>query len=338
MPARRAWDRVKRRPVRLAPKEGLALVNGTQMMAAVGVLALLRAERLARVADVVGAMTLEALLGSHRAFRADLQAARPHPGQRQAAANLRRLLKDSPIERSHVDCSRVQDSYSLRCMPQVHGAVRDGLGHVRRVLEIEINSSTDNPMLLGDVLVAGGNFHGQPVSLALDHLAIAAASLGTIAERRIERLLNPDLSALPPFLAHDAGLHSGFMMAHVTAAALVAENKILAHPASVDSIPTSAAKEDHVSMGAHAARKAEQVIAHVGWILAIEALCAAQALDMLAPLRAGAGVEAARRAFRRSVRHLDADRVMSTEIELSRQTIESSEWMAAIERVSGPLK
>lgn len=337
VPAELAWRRVKRRPVRLAPKEGLALVNGTQMMVAVGTLALLRAERLARIADVVGAMTLEALLGSHRAFRADLHATRPHPGQRQAAANLRRLLADSAIERSHIDCGRVQDSYSLRCMPQVHGAVRDGLAHVRRVIEIEINSSTDNPMLLGDTLVAGGNFHGQPVSLALDHLAIAVASLGTIAERRIERLLNPDLSALPPFLSHDAGLHSGFMMAHVTAAALVAENKILAHPASVDTIPTSAAKEDHVSMGAHAARKAEQVVTHIGLILAIEALCAAQALDLLAPLRAGSGVEAARRSFRRRVAHLDADRILSTEIERSRQTIESADWLAAIQRVSGPL-
>jgi histidine ammonia-lyase len=340
VPAGEALRRARIRPVRLAAKEGLALINGTQVMTSIGTLALLRAERLAVAADVVGAMTLEALLGSHRAFDARIHAARPHPGQSASAANFRALLADSPLERSHRDCGRVQDSYSLRCMPQVHGAVRDALSHVRRVLEIETNASTDNPMVFsppGD-LVAGGNFHGQPVSLALDHLAAACAGLGTISERRIERLLNPDLSGLPPFLARDAGLHSGFMMAHVTAAALVSENKALAHPASVDTIPTSAAKEDHVSMGVHAARKAERVVDHVATVLAIETLAAAQALDFRRPLRAGRGAAAAHRAFRRRVGPMDADRFLAPDIERARAVLEEGVLTRAAERGGGPLR
>jgi histidine ammonia-lyase len=333
-----ALRRARLAPVHLEPKEGLALINGTQVMSAVGALALLRAERLATTADVVGAMSLEALKGSHRAFDARIHRARPHPGQGASARNLLRLLRDSAIERSHADCGKVQDCYSLRCMPQVHGAARDAFAHVRRVLEIEINSSTDNPMVFpeGDLL-SGGNFHGQPVSVALDHLGIACCSLGTIAERRIERLLNPALSDLPPFLSHDAGLHSGFMMAHVTAAALVSENKVLAHPASVDSIPTSAGKEDHVSMGIHAARKAAQIVEHVATVLAIEALCAAQALDFLKPLTPGKGVAAAHAAFRRRVRHLDRDRVLATDIEESRRLLDGPALRVAAERAVGAL-
>lgn len=340
VPARKALARARIGAVRLAPKEGIALINGTQVMAAIGTLALLRAERLATAADVVGAMTLEALLGSHRAFDARIHAARPHPGQKASAANFRALLADSPLERSHRDCGRVQDSYSLRCMPQVHGAVRDALAHVRRILEIEVNASTDNPMVFsppGD-LVAGGNFHGQPVALALDHLAAACAGLATISERRIERLLNPDLSGLPPFLARDAGLHSGFMMAHVTAAALVSENKALAHPASVDTIPTSAAKEDHVSMGVHAARKAERIVDHVATVLAIETLAAAQALDFRRPLRPGRGAAAAHRAFRRRVDPMDADRFLAPDIERARTALEDGTLVRAAERAAGPLR
>lgn len=337
--ARVALRRAGLAPLRLEPKEGLALVNGTQVMTAVGALALLRAERLATLADVVGAMSLEALKGSHRPFDARLHEARPHPGARASAANFRKLLRGSAIERSHRDCGRVQDAYSLRCMPQVHGAVRDALAHVRRVIEIEANASTDNPMVFpasGDI-VAGGSFHGQPVALALDSLASAASVLASISERRIERLLNPALSDLPAFLAREPGLHSGFMLAQVTAAALVAENKVLAHPASVDSIPTSAAKEDHVPMGMLAASKAEQVVEHAATVLAIEALAAAQALDFLRPLRAGPGAEAARRALRRVVRPLDRDRPLAPDIEAARRLVDEQALRRAAERVVGPL-
>jgi histidine ammonia-lyase len=338
-PARDALRRSRLTPVVLAPKEGIALINGTQVMTAIGTLALLRAERLAVAADVVGAMTLEALKGSHHAFEARIHAARPQRGQLASAANLRKLLHDSPIERSHADCGRVQDAYSLRCMPQVHGAARDTFRFVREILAIEVNASTDNPMVFAESgdLVSGGNFHGQPVAVALDHLAVAACSLATISERRIERLVNPALSDLPPFLARDAGLNSGFMMAHVTAAALVSENKALAHPASVDTIPTSAGKEDHVSMGVHAARKAAEIVRNVETVLAIEALAAAQALDFLAPLRPGRGVAAAHRAFRRRVKHLDRDRFMAPDIETARRAVEDQSMRTAAEGVVGPL-
>ena len=337
--ARTALKRAKIEPVQLEAKEGLALINGTQVTTAIGSLALLSAERLAVAADIVGAMTLEALMGSHRAFAKQIHQARPQRGQVISAANLRRLLRSSEIERSHADCGRVQDSYSLRCMPQVHGAVRDTLRHVREVLEIEANSSTDNPMVFveGDKLVSAGNFHGQPVSLVMDHLATAMCSLGTISERRIDRLLNPDLSGLPPFLAHEPGLNSGFMLAHVTAAALVSENKVLAHPASVDTIPTSAGKEDHVAMGTHAARKARQIIDHIGTVLAIEMLCAAQALDLRRPLTAGSGVEAVRRAVRRRIPHLLEDRVMSGEIERAKALLEQQVVRVAAEKAAGRL-
>ena len=337
--AERALRRARLAPVALVPKEGIALINGTQVMTAIGALALLRAERLAVAADVIGAMTLEALKGSHRAFDARIHAARPQRGQGTSAANLRRVLRDSPIEASHRDCGKVQDAYSLRCMPQVHGAARDGFRHVREILAIEINASTDNPMVFaerGD-LVSGGNFHGQPVALALDHLAIAACSLASISERRIERLVNPVLSDLPAFLAEDAGLNSGFMMAHVTAAALVSENKVLAHPASVDTIPTSAGKEDHVSMGVHAARKAEEIIGNAETVLAIEALAAAQALDFLAPLRPGRGVRAAHRAFRRLVPRMRRDRVLAGDIETARRAVRDQTLQRAAEEAAGAL-
>jgi histidine ammonia-lyase len=337
--ARDALKRARLAPVALAPKEGIALINGTQVMTAIGTLSLLRAERAAVAADVIGAMTLEALKGSHHAFEARIHAARPQRGQLASAANLRKLLHDSPIERSHGDCGRVQDAYSLRCMPQVHGAARDTFRFVREVLAIEVNASTDNPMVFaerGD-LVSAGNFHGQPVAVALDHLAVAACSLATISERRIERLVNPALSDLPPFLAKDAGLNSGFMMAHVTAAALVSENKVLAHPASVDTIPTSAGKEDHVSMGVHAARKAAEIVRNVETVLAIEALAAAQALDFLAPLRPGRGVAAAHRAFRRRVRRMDVDRILAPDIASARRAVEDESMRIAAEGAVGPL-
>ena len=339
MPATRALSRARLEPVVLAPKEGIALINGTQVMTAIGGLALLRAERAAVAADLVGAMTLEALKGSHHAFEARLHAARPQRGQIASAANLRKVLRDSPIERSHADCGRVQDAYSLRCMPQVHGAARDTFRHVREILSIEINASTDNPMVFaerGD-LVSAGNFHGQPVAVALDHLAVAVCSLATISERRIERLVNPALSDLPAFLAEDAGLNSGFMMAHVTAAALVSENKVLAHPASVDTIPTSAGKEDHVSMGVHAARTAAEIVRNAETVLAIEALAAAQALDFLAPLQPGRGVRAAHRALRRTVSRMRRDRFLAPDIEAARRAIVEQALREAAERIVGRL-
>jgi histidine ammonia-lyase len=327
-------------PLRLQAKEGLALINGTQVMSAIGLLALLSAERLCVAADLIGAMSVEALLGSHRAFDREIHDARPQPGQRRSAANLRKLLRGGQIEKSHADCGRVQDCYSLRCIPQVHGAVRDALGYVRGVLECEVNASTDNPMVFAGSgrLLSGGNFHGQPVSLALDHLGTAVCSLGTISERRIERLVNPDLSGLPAFLAHDPGLHSGFMIAQVTAAALVSENKVLAHPASVDTIPTSAAKEDHVSMGAHAARKARSIVDHVRTVLAIELLCAGQALDLRRPLKAAEAVEAGRAALRRRIPHLSRDRVLAGDIVRAAELIENQTLRTAVERVCGALR
>ncbi|MGZ6080955.1 MAG: histidine ammonia-lyase, partial [Myxococcaceae bacterium] len=271
LPGRAALARVGLEPVVLEAKEGLALVNGTQAMCAVGALALLRGEALAETADLAGAMTLEGLLGSHRPFLAPIHAARPHPGQIAVAEHLRSLLRDSEIVESHADCAKVQDPYSLRCMPQVHGAVRDGLSHARRVLSIEVNSATDNPLVFPDedLIVSGGNFHGQPVSLALDVLAIACTQLSSISERRVEQLVNPALSGLPPFLAKNSGLNSGFMIAQVTSAALVAESRILSHPASVDSIPSSAGREDHVSMGMTAALKARQVVDFARTCLAV---------------------------------------------------------------------
>ena len=253
VPGGEALRRAGLAPAVLAPKEGLALVNGTQAMTAVGVHALVRAERLALLADLAGAMTLEGLLGSHRPFLPEIQAARGQVGQAASAARLRDLLAGSALNASHQgpECHKVQDPYSLRCMPQVHGAARDGIGFCRAVLAREVNAATDNPLVFPDTgeIVSGGNFHGQPVALALDVLAIASSHLATISERRVEQLVNPSLSGLPPFLAPKKGLDSGFMIAQVTSAALASENKILCHPASVDSIPSSAGREDHVSMG-----------------------------------------------------------------------------------------
>ncbi len=329
LPGRAALARAGLAPVVLAPKEGLALVNGTQAMTAVGALALLRAERLARVADVAGAMTVEALLGSHRPFRRAMHEARGQPGQLAAAAHLRDLLADSPLNASHQgpSCHKVQDPYSLRCMPQVHGAARDGIAFARGALSREVNAATDNPLIFADEgeIVSGGNFHGQPVALALDVLAIAASHLATISERRVEQLVNPSLSGLPPFLAPRHGLNSGFMIAQVTSAALVSENKVLCHPASVDSIPSSAGREDHVSMGMTAALKARQVVENVRTCLAIELLVAAQALDLRAPLRPARKVAEAHGRIRAVVPHLDEDRELHRDIQAVCRLVDEGE-------------
>ena len=331
LPGAEALRRAGLEPVVLEAKEGLTLVNGTQAMTAVGTLTLLRAEALAEVADLAGAMTVEGLLGSHRPFQELIQAVRPHPGQQAVAAHLRALLSDSEIVESHRDCSKVQDPYSLRCMPQVHGAARDGLSYVRGVLAVEANSATDNPLVFPaeEQIVSGGNFHGQPVSLALDVLAIACTQLSAISERRVEQLVNPALSGLPPFLAKNSGLNSGFMIAQVTSAALVAESRVLSHPASVDSIPSSAGREDHVSMGMTAALKARQVAEFTRSCLAVELLVAAQALDFRQPLRPGRGVAAAHRLLRESVPTLEVDREIHRDIEAVSRLIDSGALLDA---------
>jgi len=298
-------------------------------MCAVGALAVARAERLAEVADLAGAMTLEGLLGSHKPFLPEIQEVRPHPGQRASAERVREFLADSELVLTHEHCSKVQDPYSLRCIPQVHGAAREGIGFARRILETEINSATDNPLVFVDTgrIISGGNFHGQPVSLGLDVLAMCLTQLATISERRVEQLVNPSLSGLPPFLAKNPGLNSGFMIAQVTSAALVAESRILSHPASVDSIPSSAGREDHVSMGMTAALKARQVAEHTSTCLAIELLVAAQAIDLRLPVKPGRGVRAAHARIRSRVPFMDRDRELHTDIKAVQVLIDSGELM-----------
>lgn len=327
-------------PVTLAAKEGLALINGTQLMTGIAGLALLEAETLARTADVIAAMTVDALLGTDVAFDPRIHAARPHPGQAASARNLKRLLEGSALRESHRNCGRVQDAYSLRCAPQVHGACRDAMAFVRRTLEIEMNSATDNPMVFAESgeLLSGGNFHGEPAAIAADFLSIAAAEIGGISERRIERLVNPSLSGLPAFLTEDGGLRSGFMMAHVTAAALASENKSLAHPASVDSITTSANKEDHVSMGPIAARQARSVVENVRRILAIEALAAAQAIEFHRPLRTSNALESVHATLRTAVPAYDTDRIMGPEIERAAELVREGALLRAAETKTGDLE
>ena len=305
-------------PLVLGAKEGLALINGTQATTGIGALALARALSALESAEVIGALTLEGLLGTPDAFRPEIQRVRPHPGQRTSAERLSTLLEGSEIRESHrTGDARVQDAYSLRCMPQVHGAAREAMGYVRQVIEVEINAVTDNPLVFpdADLVVSGGNFHAQVVAAALDFLVIAMADLASISERRIERLLNPDLSGLPAFLARNPGLESGLMIAQVTAADLLAELRVLAHPASVDSISTSAAREDHVSMGLAAARKARRGVALLERVLAIEWVCAAQAIEFRRPLRSGPLLERAHRALRERVAALDADRPLHADLE-----------------------
>ena len=304
------------RPLELAPKEGLSLINGTQVMTAIGCLAVHDAEVLATAADIIGALTAEALRATDSPWDRALHEARPHPGQGVVASNLRALTGGSPILESHrVGDPRVQDPYSIRCMPQVHGASRDALAYARRVLEIEINSVTDNPLVFAEEgrVVSGGNFHGQPVAIALDLATIAVAELADVSEARIDRLTNGHTSGLSPFLARDPGRNSGYMVAQYTAAALITENRLRAFPASVESVPTSAGMEDHVSMGTHAALKLAEVVRNSRDVLAIESLCAAQGLDLLG-MRSTPALEAARAVVREHVPTLDDDRALSGEI------------------------
>jgi histidine ammonia-lyase len=327
------------KPLTLEAKEAVSLINGTQAMLAVGTLSLLAAEILVDSADVIGAMACDALKGTDAAFDERIHKVRPHSGQIATAANLRKLLEGSAIRESHRDCGRVQDAYSLRCMPQVHGAVRDTLAHCRSVFETETNSAVDNPLVFRDPkskddhadVISGGNFHGEPLAFALDFLGIALSALAGISERRLERMVNPALSeGLPPFLAPGAGLNSGFMMPQVTAAALVSENKVLAHPASVDSITTSGNKEDYVSMGMTAAIKLKKIVENTRNTLAIEAMAAAQALDLLAPLKTSKRLQQAQAAIRAVSPKLEKDRVMYQDFVRIADVIASGKVAAAV--------
>jgi histidine ammonia-lyase len=327
-------------PLRLAPKEGLSLINGTQVTTALTAEALLRAEGVARAADLACALTVEALKGTNRAFDARIHAARPHPGQQLAAANLFALIEGSPILASHQECDRVQDPYSLRCAPQVHGACRDQLAEARRVLEIEINAATDNPLVFAEdgEILSGGNFHAQPIAAAADRIAAAVADLSSICERRVENLVNPDLNfGLPAFLTPKPGLCSGLMIAQVVAAALVSENKSLSFPASVDSIPTSANKEDHVSMGPIAARKALQIVANAERVVGIELVAAAQALDFETKLKTTKALRAVHACVRERVAHLDVDRVLAPDLEAAALLVRSGALVDAAKRAGAEI-
>jgi histidine ammonia-lyase len=326
-------------PLQLEAGEGLAMINGTQAMTGIGALAVYDAARLACHTDLAAAMSLEVLMGSKTEFDARIHRMRPHPGQAVAAENMDRIIRHSEIISSHRDCKRVQDAYTLRCSPQVHGASRDAIAYARQVLETEMNASTGNPLIEPEsgAFLLGGNFHGQPVALALDFMCMAVAELANISERRVERLVNPKLSGLPAFLVKDGGLNSGFMIAQYVAAALVSENKVMSHPAVVDSIPTSANKEDHVSMGTISARKCREVVRNAENVVAIELLCAAQALDLFTNMQPGVGTQAAYDVIRQAVPHLEKDRILSEDIKRIVALMHRGEILAAVENQVGSI-
>jgi len=341
LPGAAALARLGLEPLLLRAKEGLSLINGTQFMAAFGALGVVRARRLAAAADIACALSIEALQGSRRGLRPEVHAVRPLRGQAQSAGNLLQLLEGSSVMDSHRWCDRVQDAYSLRCAPQVHGASRDLLRYIEETVAVELNSATDNPLVLvaSGEIVSAGNFHGQPLAFALDTMTMALCELASISERRTERLVNPSLSeGLPPFLAPSGGLNSGFMIPQYVAAALVSENKSLAYPASVDSIPTSAGQEDHVSMGNASGLKVWQVLANSERALAIELLAGAQAVEFLAPLSPGRGSEAARRFVRSLSPRVEEDRSLSADIETLAESIRSGALQAAVEADAGELR
>jgi histidine ammonia-lyase len=342
-PAAEALAEAGLAPLRLRAKEGLSLLNGTEGMLAMGVLGLHRARRQAVAADMACALSVEGLLASERPFRPRIHEVRPHPGQAVSAENVRRLLAGSEIVASHRDdfTHAVQDAYSLRCAPQVHGSVRDVLDYAEAVFTRELGSVVDNPIVFPEAgeVVSGGNFHGQPLAFALDFMTIGITELGSISERRTDRMLDPNHSSgLPPFLAAEAGLHSGYMLAQYTAAALVAENRVLSHPASVESIPTSGSQEDHVSMGWGAGRKLGEVLDNTARVVAVELVCAAQAADLRAPLRPGLGTAAIRAAIREVVPHLDDDRSLTSEIETVARMVEDGSLEAAAVAATGSLR
>ncbi|MFH1155975.1 MAG: histidine ammonia-lyase [Pseudomonadota bacterium] len=338
-----ALKRVGLAPLHLGAGEGLALINGTQVMTAIGVLVVHDAIRLSKTSDIACAMTLEVLMGSNSEFDPRIHQVRPHPGQIATADNMLRLTADSELIASHQGCARVQDAYTLRCSPQIHGASKDAVVHAMKVIDIEINATTTNPLIFADTgeVRLGGNFHGQPVAMAADYLSMGLAELGSVSERRIERLVNPQLSDLPAFLIHNGGLNSGFMLGQYAAAALVSENKVLAHPACVDSIPTSANKEDHVSMGTIAIRQTREILDNVENVVAIELLCAAQAYDLVTenrPLNGGLGTRAAYEVIRRHVPYMDRDRELYRDINTMVKVLRSGEIINAVEKSVGRLR
>ncbi|BBO84597.1 histidine ammonia-lyase [Desulfosarcina ovata] len=343
IPGDEALSRIGLNPLRLSAGEGLALINGTQVMTAIGALVVNDAVRLSKMADIACAMTLEVLMGSNSEFDPRIHQVRPHPGQLATADNMLRLTAESQIIDSHQGCARVQDAYTLRCAPQIHGASKDAVAHARRVIDIEINATTTNPLIFPDTeeFRLGGNFHGQPVAMAADYLSMGLAELGSVSERRIERLVNPQLSELPAFLIKEGGINSGYMLGQYAAAALVSENKVLAHPACVDSIPTSANKEDHVSMGTIAIRQSREILTNVESVIAIELLCAAQAYDLLTETRkliAGRGTREAYRVIRRHVPYMDRDRELYKDIQTMRNVLRSGEILDAVEAAVGRIK
>lgn len=339
MPASIALTETGLSPIELQAKEGLSLINGTQFMTAVAGLAFVEAERLMAAADAIGAMTAEALLCTDVAFDPRIQAARGHEGQKTSAAFLQQMMAGSEIRESHRACQRVQDAYSIRCMPQVHGAVRDHLRNLRQIITTELNACTDNPLVFADdeEIFSGGNFHGHPISTAADVLAILVTQLANMSERRVAFMMDPALSELPAFLTRSSGLNSGFMIAQVAAASLVSENKTLSHPASVDSIPTSANKEDYVSMGAAAAVKARQAVHNAATVLGIELLCACQALEMRAPLKPGPAAAAVLACVRREVPVLENDRILNNDLLIASRMLRSGEVLAALTKILGKL-
>jgi len=328
------------KPIQLEAGEGLALINGTQVMTAIAALAVYDALRLSKITDIAAAISLEVLMGSRTEFDPKIHLVRPHPGQAAAADNMLRITQNSEIISSHQDCCRVQDAYTLRCSPQVHGASRDAVSYAENVVVTEMNASTNNPLIFSETneFLLGGNFHGQPIALAMDFLCMAVSELGNISERRIERLVNPMLSGLPAFLVDDGGLNSGFMIAQYTAASLVSENKVLSHPACVDSIPTSANKEDHVAMGTISARKCREIVNNSEHVIAIELLCGAQAMDLFTNMKPGKGSMAAYQVIRDSIPHLDTDRVLSKDIATMIQLMRSGKILEAVEKKVGKLK
>lgn len=336
-----AIDQIGKKPVSLKAKDGLALINGTAVMAALGSLALYEAKRVVKIADIATAMTLEAVRGTKRAYDPDISFLKPQPGQIDVSQNLTTLLnEESEIAKSHIDCGKVQDPYSLRCVPQVHGAIRQTLKHAEEVLSIEVNSVTDNPLIFVEKnkVISGGNFHGEAVAMCMDYLAMGLSEVANISERRVEKMMNPTFSDLPAFLIKESGLNSGLMIAHVTMAALASENKYLCHPASVDSIPTSTDKEDHVSMGVTSGRKLIEVLKNVKHCLAIEFLCNTQGIDLLAPHKTNTALNKVYELIRNHVDKIEKDRVFAKDINSIYKLISNFEILAVVENELGILK
>ena len=339
VPARPVLDAAGFEPIELAAKEGLALINGTQTMTSVGALACYDAEQMLKVADIAAGLSLEALQGTRAAFDPRIAQIRPHQGQIDCAANIRKITEGSAIIENHKNCDKVQDAYSLRCVSQVHGASREAIRRVRETIDTEMNSVTDNPIVMADTgeIISGGNFHGQPMALVMDYLKLACAEIGNISERRMNRLVDPHLSGLPAFLIANGGVNSGHMIAQYTAAALVSENKVLVHPASADSVPTSANQEDHVSMGTIASRQAREILGNVQHILSIELMSAAQGIDFLLPNRPAKGTGAAYDLIRTVVTHMEEDRLLHPDMEAVHRLIMNEFLVQTVEAAVGEL-